>query len=110
MKSSQKLPVAEQWVVNASPVIALSRVGQVELLTSLPKQTIIPRAVVEELLRAPDEDPARRAVEGGLFKIVETPAPASELLAWDLGPGETAVLSHVFAHRKWIAVLDDGTA
>jgi predicted nucleic acid-binding protein len=110
MKSSPKSPVAEQWVVNASPVIALWRVGQVELLTNLPKQTILPRAVVEELLRASEEDRARRAVESGMLKILETPAPPSEILAWDLGQGETAVLSHVSAHRKWIAILDDGTA
>ena len=110
MKSSQKLLVAERWVVNASPVIALARVGQVELLTRLPKQAVIPRAVEEELLQASEDDPARRAVESGMFKITETPAPPSEILAWDLGQGETAVLSYAFAHRKWIAVLDDGTA
>lgn len=110
MKLSQKSPIAEQWVVNASPVIALARIGQVELLTRLPKQTIIPRAVVEELLYASAEDPARRAVESGTFKIVETPPPSSKILAWDLGQGETAVLSYVFAHRKWIAILDDGAA
>lgn len=110
MKSSQKSPVAEQWTVNASPVIALARVGQVELLTRLPKRTVMPRPVMEELLRAPEEDSARRAAQSGLFKIIETPPPPSEILAWDLGPGETAVLSYVFAHRKWIAVLDDGAA
>ena len=110
MRSSPKSPVAEQWVVNASPVIALARVGQVELLTRLPRQTVIPRPVVEELFRASEEDSARQAVESGLFKIVETAAPPSEILAWDLGPGETAVLAHVFTHRKWIAVLDDGAA
>lgn len=30
--------------------------------------------------------------------------------AWDLGQGETAVLSYALAHRKWVAVLDDGAA
>src|SRR5688572_14834220 len=110
MKSSQKSLVAEQWVINASPVIALARVGQLELLARLPKQAIIPRAVEEELLRASEDDPARRAVESGMFKIIETPTPPSEILAWDLGQGETAVLSYALAHRKWIAVLDDGVA
>jgi predicted nucleic acid-binding protein len=110
MKSLQKAPVAEQWVINASPVIALARVGQVELLMRLPKQAVIPHAVEEELLRAPTDDPARRAVESGLFKTIETPAPPAEILAWDLGQGETAVLSYVFAHRKWYAILDDGAA
>lgn len=110
MKSSPKLPIAEQWVINASPVIALARVGQVELLTRLPQQAVIPSAVVEELMRASEDDPARRAVESGMFKIVETPAPPSEILAWDLGHGETAVLSYALANNQWIAILDDGSA
>jgi hypothetical protein len=92
MKSSQKSLVAEQWVINASPVIALARVGQLELLTRLPKQAMLPHAVEEEILRASEEDPARRAVESGMFKTIETPVPPSEIQAWDLGPGETAAL------------------
>ena len=81
MKSSQKSLIAEKWVINASPVIALARVGQVELLVRLPKQSVIPRAVAEELLHASEDDPARRAVEGGVFKIIETPAPPPQILA-----------------------------
>ena len=65
MKSSQKSLVAERWVINASPVIALARVGQVELLKRLPKQVVLPRAVKEELVRAGEDDIARRAVESG---------------------------------------------
>jgi len=32
------------------------------------------------------------------------------ILPWDLGQGETAVLSYALAHPKWVAVLDDGAA
>jgi predicted nucleic acid-binding protein len=110
MKSSQKLPAVEQWVINASPVIALARVGQVELLARLPKKAILPRAVEEELLRGPEDDPARRSVESGMFKVVDTPVPRPEIMVWDLGKGETAVLSYALAHPKWVAVLDDGVA
>ena len=91
MKSSKKSLVAERWVINASPVIALARVGQVELLVKLPKQAVIPRSVADELLRAPEDDLARRAIESSIFKIVETRAPPAQILAWDLGQGETAV-------------------
>jgi predicted nucleic acid-binding protein len=110
MRSSKKSPVAERWVINASPVIALSRVGQVELLVRLPQQSAIPRSVADELLRGPQDDPARRAVDGNIFKIIETPAPPAQILAWDLGQGETAVLTYALAHPKWVAVLDDGAA
>ena len=110
MRSSKNSLVAERWVINASPVIALSRVGQVELLVNLPRRSMIPRSVADELLRAPEDDPARRVIEGGIFKIVETPAPPAQILAWDLGHGESAVLSYALAHPKWVAVLDDGAA
>jgi predicted nucleic acid-binding protein len=76
--------------MNASPVIALARVGQVELLVRLPKQFVIPRSVADEMLQAPEDDPARRAIEGSVFKIIETLAPPAQILAWDLGQGETA--------------------
>jgi len=97
-------------VVNASPVIALARVGQVELLMRLPEQVVIPQADAQELRNAPKDDPARRVVESGLFKIVRTPAPSPEILAWDLGKGETAVLSYAHAHPGWVSILDDGAA
>jgi predicted nucleic acid-binding protein len=45
-----------------------------------------------------------------IFKIIETPAPPAQILAWDLGQGETAVLSYALARPKWVAVLDDGAA
>lgn len=110
MKSSQKSAVAEKWVINASPIIALARVGQVELLLHLPQQSILPQAVKEELLHAPEGDPARRAVESGLFEIVEIVSPPPEILAWDLGKGETAVLSYALSNPDWVAVLDDNAA
>lgn len=110
MKSSQKSLIAENWVVNSSPVIALGRVGQVELITRLPQKAIIPQAVKEELLNAPKGDPARTAVESGLFEIIETPPPPPEILAWDLGKGETAVLSYALSAPDWVAILDDDAA
>jgi predicted nucleic acid-binding protein len=110
MKSSQKSPVAEKWIINASPVIALARVGQVDLLARLPEQALIPQAVAEELSVAPEDDPARQALEQDIFKIVKTPTTPDTILAWDLGKGESAVLSYALAHRGCIAILDDGAA
>ena len=110
MKSSRKSLIAEKWIINASPIIALARVGQVELLARLPEKAIVPQAVVDELSHAPKSDPARQATESGLFKILQTPALPKELLAWDLGQGETAVLSYALAHPEWVAIMDDGAA
>ncbi len=110
MKSSQKSLIAENWIVNSSPVIALGRVSQIELITRLPQRVVIPQAVKEELLNAPMGDSARAAIESGLFEIIETPPPPPEILAWDLGKGETAVLSYALSAPDWVATLDDGAA
>ena len=110
MKSSPKSPIAEKWVVNSSPIIALGRVGQIKLITGLSQKAVMPQAVKEELLNAPIGDPARTAVESGLFEIIETPPPPPEILAWGLGKGETAVLSYALASPDWVAILDDSAA
>jgi predicted nucleic acid-binding protein len=110
MKSSQKSLVAEKWIINASPVIALARVGQVELLARLPEQALLPQAVAEEILAASEDDPARQTLKQGIFKIVKAPAIPDNVLAWDLGKGESAVLAYALAHRESVAVLDDGAA
>jgi len=68
------------------------------------------RGVVDEISNAPKGDPARQAVERGMFKIVKTPIPPAEILAWNLGNGETAVLSYTLAHPDTMAVLDDDAA
>jgi predicted nucleic acid-binding protein len=110
MKSLQKSLVAEKWIINASPVIALARVGQVGLLARLPEQAALPQAVAEELSVAPEDDHARQALESGLFKIVKAPAIPDNILAWDLGKGESAVLAYALAHPEYVAILDDGAA
>ena len=56
--------MSDIWVVNASPVIALAKVGQLHLLHDLCKELLVPEAVVAEILAGPPSDPARRAVGG----------------------------------------------
>ena len=102
--------MAERWVLNASPVIVLARIRQEKLLFELPDEVVIPRAVAVEIQAGPAEDQARQALEAGRFTIVDTPPPSATLLAWDLGAGETAVLSFAIAEAGWTAILDDAAA
>ncbi|MCX6914696.1 MAG: hypothetical protein NT167_16875 [Verrucomicrobia bacterium] len=83
------------WIVNASPLILLGKINRLELLAALAPSFVIPAAVRSEILAGPDLDPARTWVEsadGSAHVIPEVPIPA-EILAWDLGAGETAVLA-----------------
>jgi predicted nucleic acid-binding protein len=45
----------------------------------------------------------------GKFSIVEI-GFREEILTWDLGRGETAVLSYALSNPGWIAILDDRIA
>lgn len=102
--------MAENWVLNASPLIVLARIGREGLLLSLADRVVVPRPVAEEIQAGPAQDPARQALAADRFTVVDTPPPPQELLAWDLGRGETAVLSLAITERTWTAILDDAAA
>lgn len=71
---------------------------------------VVPQAVANEILAGPEADAARLAIEAEMFQLVDVQDPTPELAAWDLGAGETAVLSYALANSGWIAILDDGAA
>jgi len=100
----------ERWVVNASPLIVLGKIGQLDLLIKLPQQIVIPSAVVSEIVAGPEGDAARLAVQSQMFAIVDIPKIEPELAAWDLGYGETSVLAYALTHPDWTAIIDDGAA
>ncbi len=102
--------MSERWVVNASPLIVFGKIGQLDLLTQLPNEIIVPQAVAKEILAGPENDAARLAIEAEMFQLVAVQDPTPELAAWDLGSGETAVLSYTLANPGWTAILDDGAA
>jgi predicted nucleic acid-binding protein len=101
--------VSERWVLNASPVIVLARVGQEHLLDALADELVIPHQVGQEIEAGPADDPARRAIAGGQFSVVDV-AAAPEILAWDLVDGETAVLSYAVEEPEWTVIVDDAAA
>jgi predicted nucleic acid-binding protein len=102
--------VPERWVLNASPVISLARIGQTDLFQALAEQVVLPRAVAIEIEAGLVEDPARTAIVEGKFEVVETPPPPADILAWDLGEGETAVLTYAIANPGWTVIVDDVAA
>lgn len=102
--------MSDLWIVNASPLIVFGKIGQLDLLTRLPKEVVVPQAVATEIAAGPENDAARLAIEAERFRLVDVQEPTPELAAWDLGSGETAVLSYALANPGWTAILDDGAA
>ena len=97
------------WIVNASPLILLGKINRLQLLAALAPALAIPAAVRSEILAGPDPDPAKvwiKSAYGSALVMPEVPIPA-EILAWDLGAGETAVLALSSSRASSVCVLDD---
>ena len=98
--------MAERWVVNASPLISLARIGCADWFEKLADEVVVPRAVVREVEAGP-QDAARHYLAEEHLTVVAAPVIPPEIASWDLGDGETAVLALVAADSSWTAVLDD---
>lgn len=100
----------EVWVINASPLILLGKLGRTVLLEKLARQVIVPQAVFREVVAGATGDAAMQAALGWAAPRVQNDILVPPAIsAWDLGAGESQVLAHCLAsgHR---AVLDDGEA
>ena len=100
--------MAEEAVVNASPLIYLARAGFLDLLRLGGEKVVVPAAVAEEVLARGPTDPTAQALGGTPWlRVVETPPPPARVLAWNLGAGESAVIAWALAHPGCRAVIDD---
>ncbi len=109
MNSLEKSKMPEHWVVNASPIIVLAKINQQDILLALADEIVVPQAVVDEINAGPTSDPARIFLASSPLPIVKVNVNPI-IQAWDLGSGETAVLSYAFERKGWKAVIDDGAA
>jgi predicted nucleic acid-binding protein len=103
--------VVSLWVVNASPIILLSKISLVDLLDKLGPPVVIPRAAALEIQRRGPNDPAVQALAQSPWLVTVDPGAAPPAVAaYNLGAGESAVLTHALASRGSGAILDDQAA
>jgi predicted nucleic acid-binding protein len=103
--------VTRQWVLNASPIILLSKIGFLDFLLKLCPQPVVPRGVYEEILAGATDDPARYWLSQQGSQWIQPAKPIIPTIAtWDLGIGETQVLSWCYDAPGYEAILDDGQA
>jgi predicted nucleic acid-binding protein len=101
--------VSDRIVVNASPLIVLSRAGRIDLLTLVGNPIHVPESVNREVREHSDE--AARVLDTiSWLQIVPDPAVLPVVRSWDLGPGESAVLEWAQANRPARAIIDDYAA
>ena len=100
--------MADQAVVNASPLIFLARGGIIEFLQLLSERVVVPLAVAEKIQRRGSQDITVQTLNRTPWlEVTETPPVPPLILAWSLGAGESSVLTWAQAHPGAESILDD---
>lgn len=101
--------MASKWVCNASPLILLHRIGHLSLLTELSDSLVIPHGVIEEVMPYEDDTQGWEAFFGSpkVLKVDSAIAIEPQIAGWDIGNGESEVLSWAVKHPGYEAILDD---
>ena len=100
--------MADQAVVNASPLILLSRGGHLDLLRLVADVVLVPAAVADEILARGEGDVTAKAVaHTPWIEVVSAPEVPATVHAWALGPGQSSVLSLALHHSGMEAIIDD---
>jgi predicted nucleic acid-binding protein len=100
--------VAEPAVVNASPLIFLSRAGLLDLLQLLSSEIVVPEIVATEIgVRGKSDLTAQAIASTDWLVVTQTPRVPTQIQSWGLGPGESSVLAWAHAHPGSEAIIDD---
>ncbi len=101
----------DRAVVNASPLITLCKSGLEDLLPKLFREIVVPGAVWSEVLAGGAADLAAMKLETLQWLHRDDSTPIAPIIqAWDLGAGESAVLSYALAQPQHVAIIDDAAA
>jgi predicted nucleic acid-binding protein len=97
--------------VNTTPLVFLARENLLEMLRIGVDEVAVPESVIAEIHGHGSDDPTVKAIESlDWLQIRPAGKVASVVALWDLGPGESAVLSLALAEESSWAVIDDWQA
>lgn len=103
--------MASAPVVNASPLILLSRIRMTDVLCIGAQEVVVPRAVASEVLAYGNNDPTALAMRDCAWLVVrDIDVMPLQIAQWDLGKGESEVLAWAMAHPGTVAIVDDLSA
>jgi predicted nucleic acid-binding protein len=95
-------------IVNASPLILLSKIGQLELLRLGGAEVVAPDAAMAEIRAKGDNDPTALAIrQTSWISVVPSPAIPEPVQASKLDAGESTVLALAHGDPDCEVVLDD---
>lgn len=96
-------------IVNSSPLIVLLKSQQAQLIPQLFTEILVPSGVFEEII-AKDDTASRLLPTITWIQTVEVNTIEPEVAAWDLGKGESQVLSLALQNSDFAAIIDDRAA
>lgn len=100
--------MTKRWVINASPIISLTKIDRIHLLEQLCDKMVIPQGVADEIKLGGYNDSAAIWIEKHAQPFIQPVSVIDPKVAnWDLGLGESHVLSWAIEHSGYEAVLDD---
>jgi predicted nucleic acid-binding protein len=102
--------VPTKRIVNASPLILLTKIGRIDLLDAQDVDVVVPLRVFQEVsLDAADpEHPVVRAIQDGGWSVAVPSSPVPQSLSrWKLDPGEESVLTVALQSPGCEVVIDD---
>lgn len=100
----------DRVAVNASPLITLYRANLHPLLPQMFPEILVPEAVWAEVVSRTHHDPAAQGLPTAVWARQTHATILPEVEAWNLGAGETALLSLAFSDKSTVVILDDRAA
>lgn len=97
-------------VSDTSPLLYLSRVGQLDLLAQLYTEVVVPRTVWAELTEARPDAPGVAAVLAVTWIRIEAdvqPPPEAQIILADVDAGEASAIALALATHADLLLIDD---
>ncbi len=105
---NEKLISKTKPAINTSPLIFLTKGGFLNLLQIISPEIIVPQAVETEIQAYGETDITATAIAKTSWLVVtETPPVPAIIQAWDLGAGESAVLTWAYGNPAAEVIIDD---
>lgn len=98
-------------IMIASPLICMMKAGITEILPALFNDIVVPAAVNKEILVKGRTDFRGRMLDSyPWIRLLNDIPIAPQVASWDLGQGESQVISFAMEHPDHWAVIDDREA
>lgn len=100
--------MADKAIINASPLIFLSRSHHLDLLQAFVKEVWVPEPVATEILHRGQQDITAKAIEQAEWLTIQAVTRIPTIITeWRLGAGESSVLALANEHPGTEAIIDD---